>query len=62
MASPGMIVARRLRRKTKMIRTTRKPARIRVSSASRIDRRTKIELSNAVVSSTPGGSAASSGP
>ena len=37
-ARPGMMVARRLRRKTKMITTTRPAARISVSSASWIER------------------------
>ena len=55
-ARPGMIVARRFRRKTKMITTTRPAAMSRVSSASWIERCTKIDWSNAVLMCTPGGS------
>ena len=42
-ARPGMIVARRFRRKRKMITTTRPAARTRVSSASRMERLTKVD-------------------
>ena len=55
-ASPGMIVARRFLRKTKMITTTRPAAMSRVSSASWMERCTKIDWSNAVSMLTPGGS------
>ena len=58
MARPGMSVARRFRRKTKMMMTTRIAARTSVSSASRIDARTKSALSKPFTSSTPGGSEA----
>ena len=54
-ARPGMMVARTLRRKMKMITTTRNPASSSVSCASLIDRVTYIDWSNASISSTPGG-------
>ena len=54
-ARPGMMVARRLRRNTKMITTTRPAAMISVSSASRIEVFTNSDWSNAGVSATPGG-------
>ena len=44
-----MIVARRFRRKRKMMITTSPAARISVSSASRIERETKIDSSNATL-------------
>ena len=53
-ARPGMIVARRFRRKRKMMITTRPAAMSSVSSASRIERETKIDSSNATLSLTPG--------
>ena len=55
-ARPGMIVARRLRRNTKMMITTSSAAIPSVSSASWIERFTKIDSSNAVLMCTPGGS------
>src|SRR5919106_4414067 len=58
MARPGMIVARRLRRNTKMMITTRIAAMMRVSSASRIELLTKKDWSKAAVILTPGGSEA----
>jgi hypothetical protein len=58
MARPGMIVARRLRRNTKMMITTRIAAITRVSWASRIELLTKVDWSNAGVTVTPGGSEA----
>jgi len=57
-ASPGMIVARRFRRNTKMITTTSPAAISSVSSASWMERCTKMDWSNAVVILTPGGSEA----
>ena len=51
-----MIVARRFRRKTKMRITTSPAASISVSSASRMERETKIDSSKAMSSFTPGGS------
>ncbi len=42
-ARPGMIVARRFRRKMKMMITTSAAAMSSVSSASRIERDTKID-------------------
>jgi hypothetical protein len=56
MASPGMIVARRLRRNTKMMTTTSSAAMISVSCASVMECFTKIDWSNAAVIVTPGGS------
>ena len=55
-ARPGMMVARKLRRKMKMMITTSPAARSSVSSASRMDRDTKTDWSNATLSCTPGGS------
>ena len=52
-----MIVARGLRRKTKMMMTTRMPARMSVSSASRMERRTNRAPSNPTSMRIPGGSA-----
>jgi hypothetical protein len=42
-ARPGMTVARRLRKNTKMITTTRMPAMTSVSIASSIERRTNTD-------------------
>ena len=55
-ASPGMTVARRFLRKMKMMMTTSAAAMISVSWASRMERETKIDSSNATLSLTPGGS------
>ena len=55
-ASPGMIVARMLRKKTKMISTTRMAAMTSVSRASSIECVTNTEPSNALSSFTPVGS------
>ena len=55
-ARPGMIVARRLRRNTKMISTTRIAAMTSVRRASWIECVTKTDPSNAISSFTPGGS------
>ncbi len=57
-AMPGMIVARRFLRNRKMMTITRPAAISRVSSASVIERRTKVEASNATSRVTPGGSCA----
>ena len=54
-ASPGMIVARRLRRKTKMISTTRIAAMNSVRRASLIECVTNTDPSNAIRRFTPGG-------
>src|SRR5712692_989147 len=56
-ASPGMIVARTLRRNTKMINTTRIAAMSNVRRASLIECVTNTDPSHAVWSFTPGGSA-----
>src|SRR5882762_2295652 len=55
-ASPGMIVARMFRKKTKMISTTRMAAMSNVSLASSIECVTNTEPSNAFSSFTPVGS------
>ena len=55
-ASPGMIVARMFRKKTKMINTTRMAAMSNVSRASSIECVTNTEPSNALSSFTPSGS------
>ena len=55
-ARPGMMVARKLRRKMKMMMTTSPAARSSVSSASRMARDTKTDWSNPTFSRTPGGS------
>jgi len=55
-ARPGMTVARKFRRKTKMITTTSAAAISSVSSASRIERLTKVDWSKATSRLTPGGS------
>ena len=57
-ARPGMIVARRLRRKMKMMITTSRAAISRVSSASLIERLTNIDWSKPMLRVTPGGSEA----
>ena len=54
-ASPGITVARRFRRNTKMISTTRIAAMSSVRRASLIECVTKTEPSNAISSFTPGG-------
>src|SRR6266699_3771874 len=55
-ASPGITVARRFRRNTKMISTTRMAAIKSVRRASLIECVTNTDPSNAVSSFTPGGS------
>src|SRR6059036_4584 len=55
-ASPGITVARRFRRNTKMINTTRIAAIRRVRRASLIECVTNTDPSHAVSSFTPGGS------
>src|SRR5215204_2889385 len=54
-ARPGMIVARRLRRKMKMMITTSRAAISSVSSASLIERLTNIDWSKPMLRVTPGG-------
>src|SRR3954468_23237979 len=54
-ARPGMMVALRLRKKMKMITTTRRAAISRVSCASLIERLTKIDWSKPMLRVTPGG-------
>ncbi len=56
-ARPGMIVARTLRRNTKMIRTTRIAAMSSVRRASPIECVTNTDPSYALCSFTPGGNA-----
>ena len=55
-AIPGIMVARRFRRNRKMMTITSPAAISSVSWASVIERRTKVDASNATSSDTPGGS------